>query len=164
MESKKLSLYAIIIATYTAVSLLLGSFSFGLIQVRVAELMMVLVLIDKEFILPLTIACFVCNLISIFIGINPMVLDILVGTLGTFLSGICVYMFKDIKLFNKPILSLLMPALINGVLVGLELNIYYEIDVLLTMLYVAIGEFISVTILGIIFYEPIAKAVKVFLK
>ncbi len=164
MESKKLSLYAIIVATYTAVSLLLGSFSFGLIQVRVAELMMVLALIDKEFILPLTIACFVCNLISIFIGINPMVLDILVGTLGTFLSGICVYMFKDIKLFNKPILSLLMPALINGVLVGLELNIYYEIDVLLTMLYVAIGEFISVTILGIIFYEPIAKAVKVFLK
>ena len=164
MASNKLSLSAIIIASYTAVSLLLGTFSFGLIQVRIAELMLVMCLADKSFIIPITLGCFVTNLIGILSGVNPMVLDLLVGSLATFLSGVCVYMFKDIKLFNKPILSLLMPVIINGVMVGLELSIYLNIDVMLTIAYVAMGEFISVTILGYILYEPIVKAIKVYLK
>lgn len=162
--NKKLSLYALIIATYTAISLLMGSFSFGLIQIRIAELMLVTCLVDKTFILPISLGCFITNLIGVISGSNPMILDVFVGFLATFLSGVCVYMFKDIKLFNKPVISLLIPAIINGVMIGLELSLYFGINVITSMIYVVIGEFISVTLLGCILYEPIVKSIKVYLR
>ena len=162
MENKKISLYAIIIASYTCISMLLGTFSFGMIQIRIAELLLVLCLEDLKYVLPVTLGCFLTNLIGILNGSDPMLLDLLVGTLATLLSALCVYLFKDFKLFNKPILSLLMPVIINGVMVGLELSLYLNLNTLLMMLYVAVGEFISVTILGLLLYEPILKSINHF--
>lgn len=164
MENKSISVYAIIIAAYTALSLILSSFSFGLVQVRVAELLLVLCLADKKFIIPVTLGCFMTNLIGVLSGTNYMVLDIIIGTLATFLSGVCVYAFKDVKLFNKPVLSLLMPVIINAVMVGIELNIYLGIKLILAIAYVGFGELISVTILGLILYQPIIKAIKKYIE
>lgn len=160
MQNKKLTVYAIIIATYTAISILMGSFSFGMIQIRIAELLLVLCLYSKKYIIPITLGCFVTNLIGIINGLNPLIIDLFVGTLATFLSGICVYYFRNNKVFDKPLLSLFLPVLINGIIVGLELNLYFSINIFLLMIYVGVGEFISVTILGVILYKPIGKAVR----
>ena len=55
MENRKIAVYGIIIATYTAISLLMGSFSFGMVQIRIAEVLLVLCLYDYKFIIPVTL-------------------------------------------------------------------------------------------------------------
>lgn len=162
MANKKISVYAIIISVYTAVSLLTINLSFGVIQIRISELLLVLCLYDRRFILPITLGCLLANAISIACGINPMILDFIIGSLATYVSGVCVYCFRNIKFKNMPLLSLFMPVLINGLFVGYELSIYFNMNLLLTMLYVAIGEFISVTILGLLTYKSIGKRITYF--
>lgn len=164
MKNKNIPIYALIIALYTAISLLMGSLSFAMIQIRVAELLLVLCLYDKRFIIPITLGCFVTNLIGIINGLNPLVLDLIIGTLATLLSGICVYRFRSIKFHELPLISLLLPAIINGVMVGMELYFYFPMNPFLLMLYVGMGELISVTLLGILLYKPIGKAIKPYIE
>ena len=160
MANRRIAIYGIIIATYTAISLLLGSLSFGMVQIRVAELLLVLCLYDKKYIIPVTLGCFVTNFIGIINGLNPLVIDLVIGTLATLLSGMCVYYFRKITILKTPLLSLIAPAIINGVMVGIELSFYFPMNILALMLYVALGELISVTLLGILLYKPIGKAVE----
>lgn len=164
MQNKKVSIYAIIIAIYTAISLLMGSLSFGMIQIRIAELLLVLCLYDSKFIIPVTLGCFVTNLIGIINGLNPLVLDLIVGTLATLISGLCVYYFRNIRFYGMPLLSLLLPVIINGVMVGIELSFYFSMSPFILMIYVGLGELVSVTILGLLLYKPIGKAIKPYME
>lgn len=164
MQNKKVSIYAIIIAIYTAISLLMGSLSFGMIQIRIAELLLVLCLYDSKFIIPVTLGCFVTNLIGILNGLNPLVLDLIVGTLATLVSGLCVYYFRNIRFYGMPLLSLLLPVIINGVMVGIELSLYFSMSPFILMIYVGLGELASVTILGLLLYKPIGKAIKPYME
>lgn len=164
MQNKKVSIYAIIIAIYTAISLLMGSLSFGMIQIRIAELLLVLCLYDSKFIIPVTLGCFVTNLIGIINGLNPLVLDLIVGTLATLISGLCVYYFRNIRFYGMPLLSLLLPVIINGVMVGIELSFYFSMSPFILMIYVGLGELASVTILGLLLYKPIGKAIKPYME
>lgn len=164
MQNKRIALYGIIIAAYTSISLLLGSFSFGMMQIRIAELLLVICLFDRKFILPITLACFVTNLIGIMNGLNPLIIDLIVGTMATYISAVCVYYFRNIRFRDLPILSLFLPALINGILIGIELSFYFQMKIWLLIIYVGIGEFISVTLFGLLLYKPIGKAIEQYLE
>lgn len=164
MKNKNIVINAIIIAIYVSISLLLSSFSFGPIQIRVAEVLLVLCLYNKKYIFPITIGCFITNLIGFINGLNPIVIDIIVGTFATFISGILVYYFKNIKIFNLPIFSLIIPAIINGLLIGFELHYYFSIKLSLLIAYIGISEFISVCLLGLLLYKPISKLIKAYLE
>lgn len=48
--------------------------------------MCILALRDKKYILPLTLGCFVTNLIGLLSDVNPLVLDVFLGTLATFIA------------------------------------------------------------------------------
>ena len=124
MNSKKIALYGIIAALYVVVTLVLGAFSFGMIQFRISEVLMLLCLCKKEYIIPLTIGCFLSNVIGFALGMSVLPLDFVLGTLGTVVSCILMYQFRNVLTFKRPLLSLLMPALANGLFVGLELAIY----------------------------------------
>lgn len=160
MKNKELAKNALIIAVYVAVSMSLLSLSFGPIQVRLAEALMVLCLKDKKYINTLTLACFVTNLVGFMNGLNPMFVDLVVGTLATYIAAVLMFKTKDILTLNKPIIALLMPALINGIMVGLELSFYFELPFLINFIYVAVGEIISVTIVGLLIYKPLIKALE----
>lgn len=164
MSNRKIAVYGIIMASYTVLSLLVGAFSFGLMQIRIAELLMVLVLEDGEYILPLSLGCFLANMIGVLCGMNAMVIDILVGTIATYISGVLVYMFRHIRLCNKPILSLLMPPIVNGLLVGLELHFVLDIGFMMAFGYVFAGEFVAVTILGSILGDGLCRVIENFKK
>lgn len=163
MANRRIAIYGIIIATYTAISLLLGSLSFGMIQIRVAELLLILCLYDSKYIIPITLGCFATNFIGVMNGLNPIVIDVVVGSLATLISAICVYSFRNIKVHDIPLLSLFIPTVVNGIMVGIELCFYFSVNIWLMMLYVAIGEFVSVTLLGLLLYKPIGKAIKQYI-
>lgn len=146
-------------ASYVVLSLVMGSFSFGLVQIRISELLMVLALKDREYIMPLTLGCLLSNLLGVMSGMDVMVMDILLGSIATLISGILVYLFRDIRLHGKPLLSLLMPPLVNGLIVGLELHLILEIDFFLAFLYVFMGELVAVTILGLLLGDALCQSI-----
>ena len=162
MNNKKLATYGLIIAMYVALTLPLGTFSFGMVQCRISEVLMLLCLSKKEYILPLTLACFISNIIGFALGFS-LPLDFLFGTLGTFVSCIMVYCLKDILWFKLPILALIMPVFVNAFFVGMELTLYESVinDLLklflINALYVGAGEFVSCTIFGLILYKPFMR-------
>ena len=86
---------------------------------------MVLCIFDKKFIYSLTFACFVTNIYGVMNGMDYFMLDIIFGTLATLLSGILMYKLRNIRYKGLPLLSFVMPAVFNGIIVGAELTYYF---------------------------------------
>lgn len=83
MKLKLLTRAAIIAAVYAAGTILLGSFGYGPIQVRITEALTVLPFFDPAAILGVTLGCFLANVIG---GMGPW--DMFGGTLITFIAAV----------------------------------------------------------------------------
>lgn len=165
MNKTKMSTFvrvAMIAAIYTVVSLVLAPFSFGNIQVRIAEALTILPILYKPSIYGVTLGCFLTNLLGAMLGVNPTgLIDAVVGTLATFLAAECTWALKDKKVKGIPVWSILMPVLFNFFFVGTELAVlFFEGNLFLGILImgteVAIGEVISV-IVGYMLSKAMAK-------
>ncbi len=138
---------AILAALYAALTLILQPFSFGVVQFRVSEVLVLLAFWRPDFILGLTVGCLVANVASF----SPW--DILFGTLATALAA-------QLVAHGSPKLwvATLWPILANGVIVGSEL--YFlgipEVPLYLSVLYVALGE-AGVMALGYILFLSLRK-------
>ena len=167
MNKTKMSTFvrvAMIAAIYTVVSLVLAPFSFGNIQVRIAEALTILPILYKPSIYGVTLGCFLTNLLGAMLGVNPTgLIDAVVGTLATFLAAECTWALKDKKVKGIPVWSILMPVLFNFFFVGTELAVlFFEGNLFLGILImgteVAIGELISV-IVGYMLSKAMAKRI-----
>lgn len=110
---------ALIAALYAAATYLSAAFgiAYGGIQFRFSEALMIFSVFSPAAIPGLTIGCILGNLASP-IGIW----DIIFGSLATLLSTLSARKLRNIKLRNLPVLSLLMPVIFNGLIVGAELT------------------------------------------
>ena len=86
-STRKVAMIGIVAALYAVITLVLGFISYGPIQFRIAEIMTLLPLFGKEYILALTLGCFLANVIGPY-GIP----DIIFGTIATFISVYLVYL------------------------------------------------------------------------
>ncbi len=147
MKTKNLAINALIAALYVAITLGFAPYSFGAVQVRISEALLLLLLIDKRFATGLIIGCLISNLFS------PLgIYDVVFGTLATALT--CYAMIKS----NNIMLVLLYPAIFNGIIVGFELTILFkEFPFYLNALFVAIGEIIAVFIPGMLLKDKLIK-------
>ncbi len=91
------------------------------VQFRLSEALTVLALFTPAAIPGLTVGCFIAN----FTAMGALPVDVVLGSFASFLA--CFFMYKLRKICFKgiPILSLLMPALFNGVIIGLEIEIFF---------------------------------------
>ena len=150
MNTKKMVRIAMIAAIYTALSLALAPFTYGNIQVRIAEALTLLPLIYQPSIWGVTLGCFLTNLIGAIMGFNPTgIMDSVIGTTATLLAALCTYKFRDRKVGNVPVLSILMPVIFNFFFIGAELGYLLFPDNMITGSLicgaeVAVGELISV--------------------
>jgi len=149
---------AIIAALYAVLTLSLAPLSYGPVQVRISEFMTLLAFTNRKCIPGLVVGCFLAN-----IGSPYGVADMVIGTLATFLA---VYTMRFCpNLFTAS----LMPVLFNGVIIGVELAYLAAlpagISLPAAMLYIGAGEFVSVSVLGIIIVKLLLrnKAVKEYL-
>lgn len=127
MNKKTLSLVqgALIAAVYAALFyaqnlIIPGSASFT-VQFRVAEIMCIFALWSPAAIWGLTLGCLLSNIATI----AQLPLDTVFGTAATFLAAVCIWKFRNIRIKGMPLLSLAMPAVFNGILVGLEIEIFF---------------------------------------
>ena len=144
---------AIIAALYAVICIALAPISYGEIQLRAAEMLMVLPFYNKKHTIGLTLGCFLANLFSP-IGLP----DIIFGTLATFIACVLIVKFKKLALVAP------IAAGVNGVIVGAMLHIVFDVPLLLTMAAVALGQLASVYA-GIIVMKLLEKnsAVRQFL-
>lgn len=151
-KTRELAIVGIIAAIYCVVTLALGFISYGPIQFRVSEILMFLPLLSKEYIVALTLGCFLANVIGPY-GVP----DIIFGTLATLISSVLVYLTP--KLFGKNKYTLLIasiwPTIINALIIGWMLYKFVGLPFALSAFEVALGEFVVITIVGL----PIFKMV-----
>ncbi len=141
-----------VVLTHFQNMLLPGSAS-GAVQLRVAEGMCVLAFFTPAAVWGLTTGCLTFNIA--FVGAMP--LDVLLGSLATLLSAGGMYLTRNIKVFQYPILGMLLPAVFNGLLVGWELSLYMGGGYWLNVFYVAMGEAIVMLTLGTLLYIVICR-------
>jgi len=145
MNTRDLMKTVIVAALYAALTVGFAPISYGPMQFRLSELLVVLAFIDKKYIPGLVLGCAIANMFSPF-GI----VDVIVGTIATFIS---VYaMSKTKNLF----LATLWPT-INCVFIGAELYYVAGLPFWLTTLYVAVGEFAVVTVIGYPLFKLLMK-------
>ena len=151
--AKRLVRTAIIAALYAAVTIALAPISYGPVQFRVSEIMVLLAFFDPFYIGGLTLGCFIANIL----GPNG-VADIIFGTLATFISVYAISLTGKFLKNNKAslIIASLWPTIFNGVIIGLMLNYLYQLPLILSIGEVAIGEFVVVTIVGV----PVIKLIQ----
>jgi len=153
---------AMIAALYSTVSLVLAPFSFGNIQVRVAEGLTLLPLISPLAIFGLTLGCFITNFVGVIMGANILgMMDVFIGTFATLIAALLTYKLRNITIKGFPFLSSLMPIVINAVIIGAELAYVFAPEFTFAYfaifaLEVAIGQTIAVYIVGL----PILSALK----
>ena len=123
------------------------------VQMRAAEALCVLAFFTPAAIPGLGLGCLLFNLS--FAGALP--LDFLVGTLASILAAGAMYLTRNIKLRNLPVLGLLMPGIFNAFLVGWELTVYIGGGFWLNAFLVALGEWIVLLTLGTALYAAIRK-------
>lgn len=144
--TKRLTRTAIIAAIYAVVTIAIAPFAYGNIQFRVSELLVLLALFDPLYIGGLTLGCFIANLL----GPNG-IMDVIFGTLATFISVYAIYLTGRLIKNNKVklIIASIWPTIFNGLIIGWMLNKLYGLPLILSIGEVALGEFVVITIIGV---------------
>lgn len=151
---KKLTKTAIIGAVYCVLTLTLAPISYGIVQMRISEVLTVLPRFSKSSIAGLTIGCLISNYIGMaFMGGAGMV-DVVFGTLATFLAAVCSYRFRR----NKWLVPL-FPVVFNALIVGsyLHMLVFNNINIVWCILSVGLGEAAVTYIAGIPFINFVEK-------
>lgn len=143
---------AVIAALYVVLTFIVSPVAYGPIQFWISEILVLLSFYRRDYILGLVLGCLIVNFFS------PMFLaDIIFGTLATAIS---VYLISRSK---NLILASLYPVVINGIIIGAELYFVLKEPLFLSMAYVALGEFLAVSILGVLTFRVLSKS-KAFLE
>ena len=146
-KTNKITRVGVVAGLYAAITLVLGSISYGPIQFRISEVMTLLPLFGKEYIISLTIGCFLANVIGPY-GVP----DIILGTLATFISVYLVYLTGKFMKNKKGylIIASLWPTIVNAIIIGaVMLHGLFKFPLILSVLQVGIGEFVVITTIGV---------------
>lgn len=116
---------AVVAALYVALTcaqeaLLPGTTSMA-VQFRLSEALTMLSVFTPYAIPGLTVGCLLANIVSA--GALPI--DMIMGTMASFLAAVCIYRTRSITFKGMPLLSALMPAIFNGVIIGAEIEIFF---------------------------------------
>ena len=133
---------AVIAAIYVVLVMTFNMWSFGPIQFRIAEALTILPYFTPAAIPGLTIGCLLAN----FLG-GSIILDIVLGTLATFIGAILSYLLRKYKwLVPVP------PIVSNALIVPLVLKFGYAAEEAIPymMLTVGLSEIIVCGIIGMV--------------
>lgn len=145
-----LSQAAMIAAVYVVLTYVFAPFSFGEVQVRIAEALTILPLFTPAAVPGLFIGCLIGNILG-----GAILPDIVFGSIATLIGAFGTYLLRG----HLPVLAPLSPILANTVIVPFILHFGYGIalPIPFLMLTIGIGEILSCGVLGIILYTALKK-------
>ena len=154
-----LAFNGVIAALYAVLTFASAFFNlaYGPIQFRISEALNVLCLFTPLAIPGLTVGCLISN----FFSFN--LIDLLIGTSATLIAAVGMYLLRNVKILKYPLLSMLCPVIANGILVGLEITLFFPdsnaslTGFIIAAAEVAAGELAVMLTLGTLLYFAIAK-------
>ncbi len=140
---------AIIAALYAVLTWLFAPISYGSVQFRISEVLVLLVVFNPKYAFALIIGCFVSNITST-LGWDGM----LFGTLATTLAIIPMCFIKKMPI------AAIFPVISNAIIVSIELGLAFDlwgVAFLYDILTVGLGELVVLYALGIPLMYALAK-------
>lgn len=142
---RSIALQAIVAALYVVLTWAIAPLSFGAVQFRFSEIMILLVFVDKRYGPAMILACALANCFS------PLgIVDVIFGTLGTFCA------VEGIKRSKSLLVASLWPT-VFCVIVGLELYWISNLPFFFTTFTIMLGEFAVVTCIGVPVFKALMK-------
>lgn len=160
LDTKSIARNAIVASLYAVLTYAFFFISYGNLQVRISEFMVLLCFFNPNYIYGLTLGCIVANIYSPAMSAFCSSLDIVIGTLATFLSCVCI------SLSRRMLIASFFPAIFNGLLLAWEFSFVagdYSLVFFWTNAgFVAAGEVIAISILGYAIFMIMARKLKNF--
>ena len=116
---RKLARCAVVAAIYVVLCMALQPFSYGAVQVRVAEALCLLPVFGPEYIAGVVLGCFLANLLG------STIVDVIFGTLATLLACLVTYKLRDLRFKGLALAASLPPVLFNAVIIGIEIAVLF---------------------------------------
>ncbi len=138
---------AVVAALYAVLTIMLPMASYGPIQLRFSEIMVLLVFYNKRFIPGLVLGCAIANLFS------PMAaFDVTLGTLSSLIAFELIKRTKNLFISSLwPVLMVIVPAL----------GTYFILDNSISFWIMAgqfmASEFVMVSIIGVLVFKILEK-------
>ena len=153
MKNKNLSFMtqaAMIAAIYVVLTIVFAPFSFGEVQVRIAEALTILPVFTPAAIPGLFIGCLIGNILG-----GALLPDIIFGSLATFMGAFFTWKLRE----QKPVVATLPPIISNIIIVPFVLRYGYGVTLPIPfmMLTVGIGEVLSCGVLGMVLLFALNK-------
>lgn len=145
ITTKLLVVSALVAAIYVVLTVAIAPLSFGPIQLRISEVMVLLAFLDKRYVPGLILGCFIANLFSPF-----GMMDVFFGTTCTAAALWGITHSKT--LFGAS----LWPVFCNA-FIGVELYLLGVFPLIFGMFTVALGEFLTVSCLGYVIFHQVMK-------
>jgi uncharacterized membrane protein len=154
IRTKSLALIALYAALYAALVVVLGGFSYGPIQVRVADSMVAAVpLLGIAGVLGHTLGVFIGNMFS-----TAGLLDLL-NTIPSFAMAFVVYyVYKKSKNDYTVIATCIAYSAVLGTTVGWMLSYLYGFPLLPTIAWVAAGNIVASVLIGFPLFKLLKKS------
>jgi uncharacterized membrane protein len=147
VKTKTIAVAVVYAALYAALVIVLGPFSYGPVQVRLADAMVALVpIFGWAGILGHALGVFISNIFS------PLGWIDLLNTIPSFLMAFAIW-----KLRNRSVIAgTVMYSIVLGGTVGAMLSYVYGLPLIAEFAYVLVGNLIASTVIG----YPVYKAIK----
>ena len=153
ITTKRMALTGMVAAVYAVLTVLLPIPAYGDIQCRLSESLNLLIFINPVFAPGIILGCFIANIFS------PVGLpDVIFGTLATAISAVCIIKFSR-SLFTASI----WPVVINGFIIGAMILVFFSEPPFTAVKFatfastVMLGQFVAVSIIGVIIFSRITK-------
>ena len=138
----------LIAALYYVVTIMSAPLSFGQVQCRISEVLLFLCLRNRFAVWGYTVGCMLTNLTS------PLgVVDVVIGGGYNLVCGMVAYKSK------RKLPTFITATIGSGMVVGMEMNVFYGMPFVESAFFVAIGQAIALTI-GALMYRAIGDRIQ----
>lgn len=150
-ETVRFARIAVIAALYAALTVAIAPLSYGAVQFRFAEILVLLCFYRKDYCYALILGCFIANWFS------PMgYIDVIFGTCSTVFSVVTMRYIKNFYI------AAFMPT-VSMIIVAAELWLFAKEPFWISLGTTALGEFVVVSIAGVVIFKILEKN-KVFMQ
>ena len=148
---------AMIAAIYVVLTYVFAPFSFGEVQIRIAEALTILPVFTPAAIPGLFVGCIVGNILG-----GAILPDIIFGSIATLIGAFFTYQLRNTNRF----LAALPPIIANTVIVPFVLRYGYGValPIPFMMLTVGVGEVVGCGVLGLVLYTALNRYKNVIFK
>ena len=148
---------AMIAAIYVVLTYVFAPFSFGEVQIRIAEALTILPVFTPAAIPGLFVGCIVGNILG-----GAILPDIIFGSIATLIGAFFTYQLRNKNRFHAP----LPPIIANTVIVPFVLRYGYGValPIPFMMLTVGVGEVVGCGVLGLVLYTALNRYKNVIFK